>query len=105
MAGADLAQAVAVEYTPGFRATLIEFGLPPVLATLISLRWNGTTYEAYATATNSGRIEQYEAGDGKGPALAPVRKALNRMQPILHNALRSRIEAGVSDLVLDGVMF
>ena len=107
MAGGDtLAQAVAVEYTPRFRATLVEFGMPIVLTTLVSLRWNGTTYEAYATAgPNQRRIEAYESGDGKNPVQAPVRKALNRMQPVLHNALRARIEAGVGDLVLDGVMF
>lgn len=102
MGGDELARQIAERYTEHFRGMLTDRGLPPTLAATVQLTWNGTTFEAF---TASKKALELEVGDGKRPPMAPIRKTMTRLRPLLMDALQQELEQGIDELVLTGVEF
>lgn len=89
---ADLT-AIAVKVAEQERSTLIGmaqgFGLPLQIAQSLWLEWDGTTFRA---RSSDPRLQEYEYGDGMRPPRAPVRKTMNRLQPLLIEAMEAEID-------------
>lgn len=96
--------AAAIRVAENERNTLIAmtqgFGLPLQIAQTLRLEWDGVTFQA---KSNDPRLKMYEYGDGKTPPRAPVRKAMNRLRPILEEALGREIDE--SHTLLPEVVF
>lgn len=96
--------AAAVAVAEAERNTLIAmaqgFGLPLQIAMSLRLEWDGTMFHA---RSSDPRLQEYEYGDGKRPPRAPVRKAMNRLRPLLLEAMG--VEIDEAEFLLPEVRF